>query len=106
MKFFLDIKTPAQDIAMERASDFRLKDQGFSKLNRVYWNLNVSPLYEEAIFRREGTLGYMGPFIVNTGKHTARSATDKFVVREVSSEGHVWWGQYNRPFAPPSCIAL
>ena len=21
-------------------------------------------------------------------------------MREVSSEGHVWWGQYNRPFAP------
>ena len=37
---------------------------------------------------------------MNTGKHTARSANDKFVVREPSTEEHVWWGQYNRPFAP------
>ena len=37
---------------------------------------------------------------MNTGKHTARSANDKFVVREPSTEDHVWWGQYNRPFAP------
>ncbi|MFZ5541329.1 MAG: phosphoenolpyruvate carboxykinase (ATP), partial [Pseudomonadota bacterium] len=41
-----------------------------------------------------------GPLIVHTGLHTARSATDKFIVREPSTEGHVWWGQYNRPFAP------
>ncbi|HTY57860.1 MAG TPA: phosphoenolpyruvate carboxykinase (ATP), partial [Bacteroidota bacterium] len=37
--------------------------------------------------------------VANTGKHTARSATDKFVVREASTEGHIWWGEYNRPFS-------
>jgi phosphoenolpyruvate carboxykinase (ATP) len=37
--------------------------------------------------------------VVNTGKHTARAANDKFVVRESSTEEHVWWGQYNRPFS-------
>lgn len=100
MKFYLDIKTPAQGIAMERASDFRLKDQGFSKLNRVYWNLRTAALYEEAVFRREGQIGYMGPFIVNTGKHTARAANDKFIVREASTDPHIWWGKYNRPFSP------
>lgn len=99
MKYFIDIKTPAQDIAMERASDFRLKDQGFSKLNRVYWNLSVDALYEEAVFRREGQIGYKGPFIVNTGKHTARAANDKFIVREASTGEHIWWGKYNRPFS-------
>ncbi|MCK7495269.1 MAG: phosphoenolpyruvate carboxykinase (ATP) [Comamonadaceae bacterium] len=36
---------------------------------------------------------------MNTGKHTARAANDKFVVREPSTEEHVWWGQYNRPFS-------
>jgi phosphoenolpyruvate carboxykinase (ATP) len=106
MKFYLDIKTPAQDIAMERASDFRLKDQGFAKLNRVYWNLSVPALYEEAIFRREGQIGYMGPFIVNTGKHTARAANDKFVVREASTNEHIWWGKYNRPFSPEKFSAV
>lgn len=106
MKFYLDIKTPAQDIAMERAADFRLKDQGFSKLNRVYWNLRTSALYEEAVFRREGQIGYMGPFIVNTGKHTARAANDKFIVREASTDPHIWWGKYNRPFSPEKFSAV
>jgi phosphoenolpyruvate carboxykinase (ATP) len=40
-----------------------------------------------------------GPLVVNTGKHTSRSANDKFLVRETDSEGNVWWGVYNRPFA-------
>ena len=26
--------------------------------------------------------------------------SDKFIVREASTEDHVWWGEYNRPFAP------
>ena len=99
MKFYMDIKTPAQDIAMERASDFRLKDQGFTKLNRVYWNLSTFALYEEAVFRKEGHIGFQGPFIVNTGKHTARAANDKFLVQEASTDEHIWWGKYNRPFS-------
>ena len=52
MKYFMDIKTPAQEIAMERASDFRLKSQGFPKLNMVYWNLTEPALYEEIIYRK------------------------------------------------------
>ena len=39
------------------------------------------------------------PFVVNTGKHTARAANDKFVVREPTSAEHIWWGQYNRPYS-------
>ena len=41
----------------------------------------------------------MGPLVVNTGKHTARAANDKFVVREPSTEDNIWWGQYNRPYS-------
>jgi phosphoenolpyruvate carboxykinase (ATP) len=106
MKFYLDIKTPAQDIAMERASDFRLKDQGLSKLNRVYWNLSTAATYEEAIFRREGQIAHHGAFIVNTGKHTARAANDKFIVREASTDPHIWWGKYNRPFSAEKFSAV
>jgi len=38
--------------------------------------------------------------LVSTGKHTGRSANDKFVVREPTTENDIWWGQYNRPFSP------
>lgn len=98
MNNLLDIKTPAEAQAAARKSDFGLENHGLFNLNKVYWNLPVEALYEEATFRNEGKITLGGPFTVNTGKHTARAANDKFVVREASSEGNVWWGQYNRPY--------
>src|SRR5512141_696359 len=100
MNNLLNIKTPAESIARARKADYNLSNHGLGNLRLAYWNLPVEALYEEAIFRGEGVTSAGGPFVVNTGKHTARSANDKFVVREASSEGHVWWGPYNRPFAP------
>ena len=40
-----------------------------------------------------------GALIVNTGKHTARAAADKFIVQEQSTNDKIWWGVYNRPFS-------
>ncbi len=96
--YILNIKSPALDQAKNLKSDFGLANHGFRNLNNVYWNLPTEALYEEAIFRGEGKISFSGPFIVNTGKHTARAANDKFLVREPNSEGNIWWGQYNRPF--------
>jgi phosphoenolpyruvate carboxykinase (ATP) len=96
----LDIKTPAQPQAAALRSDYGLDNHGLFNLGGVYWNLPPEALYEEIVFRREGTITRDGAIVMNTGKHTARSANDKFVVREPSTEAHVWWGQYNRPFAP------
>ncbi|HEY9151291.1 MAG TPA: phosphoenolpyruvate carboxykinase (ATP) [Anaerolineales bacterium] len=100
MNNLLNIKTPAEPIAQVRKADYNLSNHGIGNLRLAYWNLPTEALYEEAVFRGEGATTLGGPFVANTGKHTARSATDKFIVREVSSEEHVWWGQYNRPFAP------
>lgn len=98
MNNLLNIKTPTEDQSNDLASDFKLDSIGLTNLRRAYWNLPSEALYEEIIFRNEGKLSYQGPIIVNTGKHTARAASDKFVVQETSSKGHVWWGEYNRPF--------
>lgn len=97
---FFNIKTPAQDIAKERGSDYKLSNHGLKNLGQVYWNLCDEALYEEALFRREGKISMQGPLVVDTGKHTARAANDKFVVKEEETGSHVWWGQYNRPFSP------
>jgi phosphoenolpyruvate carboxykinase (ATP) len=99
MNNLLNIKTPGESIAQIRKADYNLSNHGVSNLRLAYWNLPSEALYEEAIFRGEGSIVAGGPFVVNTGKHTARSANDKFIVREVSSEENVWWGVYNRPFA-------
>jgi len=99
MNNILNISTPAQGEALALKSDYGLENHGFTNLRLAYWNLPTEALYEEIAFRREARITRMGPVVASTGKHTARSATDKFVVREASTEGHVWWGEYNRPFS-------
>jgi phosphoenolpyruvate carboxykinase (ATP) len=106
MNIYTDIPSPAQAEAGAAASVYTLQNHGLLNLKRVYWNLSAPALYEEAIFRGEGRMAHEGPFIVHTGKHTARAAGDKFVVREPASEGYIWWGQYNRPFHPESFNSL
>jgi len=99
MTKYLEFDTPAIKQAGDLASDYRLKNHGLLHLDRVFWNLPTSALYEEAIFRGEGHMAHGGPFLVHTGKHTARAAADKFIVREHSTEDKVAWGEYNRPFS-------
>jgi phosphoenolpyruvate carboxykinase (ATP) len=56
--------------------------------------------------RGEGVLGNDGQVIVDTRPHTGRSPKDKFFVKEPSSEGHIDWGEVNRPIAPEVFDAL
>jgi phosphoenolpyruvate carboxykinase (ATP) len=98
MANLLNIKTPAEEVAQLRKADFNLSNHGFGNLRLAYWNLVTEALYEEALFRNEGSTSLGGPLVAFTGKHTARSANDKFVVRHSDSENNIWWGTYNRPF--------
>jgi phosphoenolpyruvate carboxykinase (ATP) len=100
MNNILNIKTPAEGEASALKSDYGLKNHGLTNLRKVYWNLPTESLYEEVAFRREGRITHQGPIVVESGKHTARAAGDKYVVREPTSEDHVWWGEYNRPYSP------
>jgi phosphoenolpyruvate carboxykinase (ATP) len=100
MNNILDIKTPAEAIASAVKSDYGLDYLGLTNFRKVYWNLPAEALYEEIVFRGEAKISRGGPVIVNTGKHTARAASDKFIVREPVNEGNIWWGQYNRPIGP------
>jgi phosphoenolpyruvate carboxykinase (ATP) len=101
MNNILNIKTPAEGQADATKGDFGLDNIGLTNLRKVYWNLTTEALYEEIIFRGEAQISHLGPVIVNTGKHTARAASDKFIVRESTTEKNVWWGEYNRPYATP-----
>ncbi len=100
MNNLLDIKTPAQAQANALKSDYGLDNIGLTNLRQVYWNLPIEALYEESVFRSEARITQQGPVVAKTGQHTGRSASDKLIVREATSEDKVWWGQYNRPFAP------
>ncbi|HEY6031708.1 MAG TPA: phosphoenolpyruvate carboxykinase (ATP), partial [Gaiellaceae bacterium] len=95
----LDVRTPAQGEAKGLAAEFGLENHGLTNLRCVYWNLPPEALYEEISFRGEGRITRDGSIALETGKHTSRSAQDKFIVRNLASEGRVWWGEYNRPIA-------
>ena len=99
MNNLLNIKTPAQSEANVLRSDYGLENHGLTNLNIVYWNLPTEALYEEITFRGEGKITHLGPVVVTSGKHTARAPNDKFIVREATTENHIWWGEYNRPYA-------
>ncbi|MDQ3247490.1 MAG: phosphoenolpyruvate carboxykinase [Pseudomonadota bacterium] len=74
-----------------------LEGLGITTGAELFWNLTAGPLVEHAVRRGEGLLAKDGPLVVKTGRHTGRSAQDRFIVRNLTSENSVWWGDTNRP---------
>jgi phosphoenolpyruvate carboxykinase (ATP) len=90
----------------DRVPRFGLNDQGIATNAEIHWNLQTAPLVEAAVQRGEGQLAKDGPLVVRTGKHTGRSANDKFTVRDAKTENTVWWGKSNKPMEPEAFAAL
>ncbi len=88
-----------------REPAFGLSAQGIETNARLDWNLGTSQLVEQAVCRGEGVLAKDGPLVVQTGKHTGRSAKDKFIVRDATTEGNVWWDN-NASISPEHFAAL
>ena len=90
----------------ERKSRVGLDAQGIKTNAKIHWNLMTPSLVEHAVGRDEGRLSKDGALVVETGKHTGRSANDKFTVRDAETESTVWWGKSNKPMAPEQFAAL
>jgi phosphoenolpyruvate carboxykinase (ATP) len=87
-------------------SSFTLADSGLETTANQYWNLLPAQLIEMAVQRGEGKLSKHGALVVKTGKHTGRSANDKFTVRDATTENSIWWGKTNKPMTPAQFEAL
>jgi len=85
---------------------FPLERQGIETKAEIFANLGTAPLVEHAVRNGEGVLAADGPLVVETGKHTGRSAADKFIVRDEETEHTVWWGNVNVPMEPENFAAL
>ncbi|TYR31470.1 phosphoenolpyruvate carboxykinase [Mesorhizobium microcysteis] len=72
---------------------------GLKTTGTVHYNLGPAELAEHAIARGEAKLTAHGALVAYTGQHTGRSPKDKFVVRDASTEDHVWWDN-NKPMSP------
>jgi len=84
----------------DRVAKFGLDSQGISTPAELHWNLATAALVEHAVRRSEGLLAKDGPLVVRTGRHTGRSAQDKFIVRDELTESTVWWGKTNKAMDP------
>ncbi len=85
---------------------YGLENHGLRNLAAAHWNYTTAGLYEEAIRRNEGRIAHGGALVVLTGKHTGRSAGDKFIVEEPSSADNIWWGAFNKPISIERYAAL
>jgi phosphoenolpyruvate carboxykinase (ATP) len=85
---------------------FDLGRQGIATRAQLHWNLGTAPLVEAAVARCEGMLSEHGALVVETGKHTGRSAQDKFTVEDAMTRGVVWFTKGNRPMSPEHFAAL
>src|SRR3546814_13219285 len=90
----------------QRVPSHGLEKQGFATGAAIHWNLTAAPLIELAVKRGEGLLSKEGPLVVETGKHTGRSANDKFNVCDAETESTIWWGKYNKPMTPEHFATL
>jgi len=79
-----------------------LSQIGIIRPGRVFANLSVPRLVEEALARGEGALTSEGALVAETGKRTGRSPGDKFLVKydDRESASRIAWGKVNQPISP------
>ena len=73
---------------------------------RLRENLDMPHLIELALQRGEGRVSEHGALVVETGKHTGRSAQDKFIVKDAETTEAIWWGPSNKPISGNKFDAL
>jgi phosphoenolpyruvate carboxykinase (ATP) len=66
----------------------------------VHLQLSSNELIAMALARNEGIIGNNGALRVSTGKRTARSPHDRFIVRDPGTESTVDWGDINQAISP------
>lgn len=92
-----------------KAMEFDLKDLsylGIKEPGECFWNLERDDLYEHAQNNGEAKLTKHKALITTTGKHTGRSANDKFIVDDEVSHDLVDWGKVNKPFEEAKYFAI
>ncbi|MEC7161461.1 MAG: phosphoenolpyruvate carboxykinase (ATP), partial [Pseudomonadota bacterium] len=82
-----------------------LAAQGIETSATIHPNFTSEELTAAALANGEGRRAKDGPLVVETGKHTGRSAKDKFIVRDAETEDTVWWDN-NASMTPAHFAAL
>ncbi|MGB3470935.1 MAG: phosphoenolpyruvate carboxykinase [Erythrobacter sp.] len=83
-----------------------LGSQGIDTSADICPNFGTAALVEASLAAGEGALSRDGALVVQTGAHTGRSAKDKFIVRDETTEDTVWWGRVNASMTSEHFAAL
>jgi phosphoenolpyruvate carboxykinase (ATP) len=92
-------------VVADRVPVHGLSAQGIETQASLHWNLGPEALVEHAVRRGEGLIAKDGPLVVATGKHTGRSANDKFLVRDAETDATIWWDN-NKSMSPDHFATL
>lgn len=77
-----------------------LTDLGIPEEVNINFNRPRSFYIQETIRRGYGKLSKDGALIVETGKHTGRSANDRYIVESETTKDNVWWENNLSPMSP------
>ena len=66
----------------------------------IHWNLSPDELAVITLKNGQGVKTSTDAVAIDTGEFTGRSPQDRFIVKDESTEDHVWWGDSNKPFEP------
>lgn len=72
----------------------------------IFKDSPLNTLVEQAIIKGQGKLSKQGALVVETGKHTGRSAGDKYVVKSPSTMESVWWDNAINEMTPENFAKL
>jgi phosphoenolpyruvate carboxykinase (ATP) len=75
-------------------------DLGIKSAIDCYSNMPTNFYIQETVRTGHGKLTKDGACVVETGKHTGRSAKDRYVVRTETTENTVWWENNLTPMTP------
>ena len=82
------------------------RDLGIPSETNLYINRPRSFYIQETVRRGYGRLSKDGALIVETGKHTGRSANDRYIVKSATTENTVWWENNLTPMTPETFAKL
>jgi phosphoenolpyruvate carboxykinase (ATP) len=92
----------------------QLEKMGISGVTQVFHNPSYDELFahetaSDLVGYEKGQVTEFGAVSVGTGKFTGRSAKDKYIVKDATSESTVWWadgGSDNKPLSPAAWAHL
>lgn len=76
------------------------KKYGINPDMKLHYNMPKSFYIQTAVRKGYGKLSKDGALIVETGKHTGRSANDRYIVKNPTTENTIWWENNLSPMTP------